>query len=77
MEADGGQTSKSRRRTSRSDTGSPEPKLHIYADRERAERITSSPYTTEGFHVDEGYTDPPRPKSTDVRLGPSPFGRVR
>ncbi len=74
MEADGVQTPKPRRRANRPDTGSPEPKPHIYPDRERAERITSSPYTTEGFHVDEGYTDPPRPKSSTVRMGPSPIG---
>jgi hypothetical protein len=67
MEADGGQTQKRRRKTNYLNPESPEPKLQIYPDRERAERITTARHT-DGF--DEGYSDPPRPKSSTVRMSP-------
>ncbi len=72
MEADGGQTQKRRRKTNYLDPESLEPKPQIYPNRERAERITSSRHT-DGF--DEGYSDPPRPKSSTVRISP-PIGSV-
>ena len=63
MEADGARTSKRRRRTNSLDLGSLEPKPQIlYPNKERADRVTSSPQT-DGFRVDEGYRDPPRPKT--------------
>src|SRR5579864_2924514 len=73
MEADGGQTQKRRRKTNYLDPESLEPKPQTYPNRERAERITSSRHT-DGF--DEGYSDPPRPKSSTVRMGSSPIGSV-
>jgi hypothetical protein len=72
MEADGVQAPKRRRKTTYLEPRSPEPQPHIYPTRERAERITSSPQTTDGFLVDEGYNDPPRPKSSTVRMGQTP-----
>jgi hypothetical protein len=68
MEADGDQTPKQRRRhkTNYLDLGSQEPLPQRSPYKERAERITSSPHT-DGF--DEGYIDPPRPKSSTVRMG--------
>jgi hypothetical protein len=67
MEEDGSQTQKRRRKTNYLDPESLEPKPQTYPNRERAERITSYRHT-DGF--DEGYADPPRPKSSTVRMGP-------
>jgi hypothetical protein len=72
MEADGARTSKRRRRTNSLDLGSLEPKPQIlYPNKERAERVPSSPQT-EGFRRDEGYSDPPRSKTSTVRRVPLP-----
>lgn len=70
MEADGARTSKRRRRTTSLDLGSLEPKPQILYPKERTERVTS----TEGYRVDEGYSDPPRPKTSTVRRSSLPMG---
>lgn len=71
MEAAGDRTPKRRSKTKNLGLGSPEAKPLTYPDREKGTRTTSSP-NTEAFHVDEGYVDPPRTRSSIVRMGPSP-----
>lgn len=77
MEADGAQASNRRRRSNYHDLGSPEPKPQKHSHRDnRVERSTLSPRTTGGFLPDEGYDDPPRLRSSTVRLGPSSTGSL-
>ena len=74
MEADSVRTPKRRPKTNYLDLGSPEPKPQTYSPRASAAR-NSAP-NTDGYLVDEGYEDPPRTKTSSVRMGPTPTNSI-